>query len=89
MSFQTLSTEMPPPDNLDCEAFSPAEVVPDGMKRDETGQSTSRHVRAVTLATFVHVFKTYLYTEPASSTRVTVSPGGIRTAPAVLPFLLL
>jgi len=89
MSFQTLSTEIPPPDSRECEELYPDDVVPDGMKREETGQSTSRHVRAVTLATFVHVFKTYLYTEPASSTRVTVSPGGIRTAPAVLPFLLL
>ena len=47
ISFQTLSTETPPPDNRECERFDPADVTPDGMKRDETGQSTSRHVRAL------------------------------------------
>jgi len=47
ISFQTLSTETPPPDNRECEGFDPADVVPDGMKREETGQSTSRHVRAL------------------------------------------
>jgi hypothetical protein len=47
MSFQTLSTETPPPDSRDCGALNPADVVPDGMKREETGQSTSRHVRAL------------------------------------------
>jgi hypothetical protein len=47
MSFQTLSTETPPPEGRDCEPVDPADVEPDGMKRDETGQSTSRHVRAL------------------------------------------
>ena len=47
MSFQTLSTEIPPPDSRDCEILSPADPVPEGMKREETGQSTSRHVRAL------------------------------------------
>ena len=47
ISFQTLSTDTPPPDSRECERFDPADVVPDGMKRDETGQSTSRHVRAL------------------------------------------
>jgi hypothetical protein len=47
ISFQTLSTETPPPESRECEWFDPADVVPDGMKREETGQSTSRHVRAL------------------------------------------
>lgn len=59
--------------------------IPPGNSCD-TEQLTSRHDRAVTFTTFERVLSAYWYTEPASRTRVTLSPGRKRTiAPVFRP----
>jgi len=62
----------------------PDEAVHPPGKSCDTVQFTSRHARAVTFATLERVLKAYWYFDPASRTKVMLSPGCSRTIALVL-----